>query len=104
MMWKPQTRANYLEIYERYVRSEFGKKKIGEIKYSDILFFYNHLITEKNLHIGTIQYLQRLIRPSLEMAVRDNIIRINPANGMNGADGGKEKYLLNILQKKNITL
>ena len=63
------TRANYLEIYERYVRSEFGRKKIGEIKYSDILFFYNHLITEKNLHIGTIQYLQRPIRPSLEITL-----------------------------------
>lgn len=79
---RASTRANYLEIYERYVRSEFGRKKIGEIKYSDILFFYNHLITEKNLHIGTIQYLQRLIRPSLELAVRDNIIRINPASGV----------------------
>lgn len=76
------TRANYLEIYDRYVRNEFGKRKIGEIKYSDILFFYNYLITEKNLHIGTIQYLQRLIRPSLELAVRDNIIRVNPANGV----------------------
>ena len=76
------TRANYLEIYERYVRQEFGKKKVGEIKYSDILFFYNYLITERNLHIGTIQYLQRLIRPSMELAVRDNIIRANPANGV----------------------
>ena len=86
------TRANYLEIYERYVRSELGRKKIGEIKYSDILFFYNHLITEKNLHIGTIQYLQRLIRPSLEMAVRDNIIRINPANGILMEKVGIKRY------------
>lgn len=32
--------------------------------------------------VNTIQYLQRLIRPSLELAVRDNIIRLNPANGV----------------------
>lgn len=69
------TRSNYLEVYDRYVRNEFGKKKLVEIKYSDILFFYNYLITDKDLHIGTVQYIQRLIRPSLEMAVRDNIIR-----------------------------
>ena len=76
------TKANYQEMYDRYVRNEFGKKKIGEIKYSDVLFFYNYLITDKNLHIGSVQYIQRLIRPSLELAVRDNIIRGNPANGV----------------------
>lgn len=76
------TKANYQEMYDRYVRNEFGKKKIGEIKYSDVLFFYNYLITDKNLHIGSVQYIQRLIRPSLELAVRDNIIRSNPANGV----------------------
>lgn len=76
------TRANYLEVYDRYVRNEFGRKKIGEIKYSDILFFYNHLICDLGLHIGTVQYIQRLIRPALEIAVRDNIIRANPANGV----------------------
>ena len=76
------TRANYLEVYDRYIRNEFGRKKIGEIKYSDILFFYNHLICDLGLHIGTVQYIQRLIRPALEIAVRDNIIRANPANGV----------------------
>lgn len=68
------TRANYLEVYDRYIRNEFGRKKIGEIKYSDILFFYNHLICDLGIHIGTVQYIQRLIRPALEIAVRDNII------------------------------
>ncbi len=76
------TKANYQEIYDRYVRNEFGLRKLADIKYSDILFFYNQLITEKDLHIGTIQYIQRVIRPSLEMAVRDNIIRANPADGV----------------------
>lgn len=76
------TRSNYLTVYDRYVREEFGKKKLREIKYSDILFFYTYLISEKNLQIGTVEYIHRLIRPSLEMAVRDNIIRKNPAEGI----------------------
>ena len=76
------TKANYHTVYDRYVRNDFGKKKIGSIKYSDILFFYNHLISDLGLHVGTVQYVQRLIRPALEMAVRDNIIRVNPANGV----------------------
>lgn len=77
---RTSTRSNYLEIYDRYVREGFGKRTLSSIKYSDILFFYIQLITGKNLHIGTIEYLQRIIRPSLEMAVRDNIIRTNPAD------------------------
>ncbi len=79
---RPSTRSSYLSVYDRYVRDDFGKKKLVSIKYSDILFFYNRLMKEKDLHIGTIQYIQRVIRPSLEMAVRDNIIRSNPAEGV----------------------
>lgn len=79
---RPSTRSSYLSVYDRYVRDDFGKKKLVSIKYSDILFFYNRLMREKDLHIGTIQYIQRVIRPSLEMAVRDNIIRSNPAEGV----------------------
>lgn len=101
------TRSNYLEVYDRYVRNEFGKKKLVEIKYSDILFFYNYLITDKDLHIGTVQYIQRLIRPSLEMAVRDNIIRKNPANGIiqqlkkNPQTGGAYKrHALTLVQQR----
>ena len=76
------TKASYQEIYDRYVRNDLGLRKLSSIKYSDILFFYTKLIDEKNLHIGTIQYIQRVIRPSLEMAVRDNILRVNPADGV----------------------
>lgn len=74
------TRASYFEVYDRYVREEFGKKKISDIRYSDILYFYTYLLEEKGLHIGTVQYIQRLIHPSLEIAVRDNLIRKNPAD------------------------
>lgn len=76
------TNSNYYAVYDRYVRDDFGKKKLVDIKYSDILFFYNYLMVEKDLHIGTIKYLQRIIRPALELAVRDDIIRKNPANGV----------------------
>lgn len=76
------TKANYIDTYDRYVREDFGRKKLNDIRYSDILFFYQQLIKDKNLHMGTIQYIQRVIHPSFEMAVRDNIIRTNPAHGV----------------------
>ncbi len=76
------TRCNYLDVYDRYIREGLGKKKLDTIKYSDILFFYNRLLTEEGLHIGTIEYIQRLIHPALELAVMDNILRANPSNGI----------------------
>lgn len=36
------TYTNYMYMYDHYVRDSFGKKKIGEIKYSDVLYFYYH--------------------------------------------------------------
>lgn len=42
------TYTNYTYMYDRFVRPEFGKKKIGTIKYSDVLYFYLHLINEKH--------------------------------------------------------
>ena len=33
------TYTNYTYMYDRFVRPEFGKKKIGTIKYSDVLYF-----------------------------------------------------------------
>lgn len=79
---RESTRVNYMDCYRRYVRSGFGKKKIASIKFTDVLVFYSDLLTEKKLHISTIKYLQRLIRPAFELAVRDNIIRSNPADGI----------------------
>ena len=38
---RSSTKSNYVYTYNRYVRKGFGKKKITDIKYSDVLFFYN---------------------------------------------------------------
>ena len=35
------TRSNYLYMYDRHVRETFGERKIADIKYSDVLQFYN---------------------------------------------------------------
>lgn len=51
---RPTTRSNYCYMYDQYVRDDFGKRIIAEIKYSDIKFFYYHLINERNLQINTV--------------------------------------------------
>ncbi len=41
------TRSNYLYMYDRFIRDTFGKKKIAEIRYSDVLQFYNYLLISR---------------------------------------------------------
>lgn len=41
---KETTKANYLYMYNRFVRNTFGKRKISEIRYSDVKEFYFSLL------------------------------------------------------------
>ncbi len=75
------TMTNYVYTYDRYVRKGFGKRKIAEIRFSDVLSFYLAL-SERGLAVNTIDSVQCVIRPSFQMAVRDNVIRTNPTDGV----------------------
>ena len=50
---KPTTKSNYLYMYDRFVRDTFGKRNIAEIKYSDVVQFYNYLVEKQELQINT---------------------------------------------------
>ena len=78
---RPTTLAAYAFTYDRYVRDLLGKKRIGEVKYSDILYFYNYLMKERNLKAETVDKVHTLLHPMFTLAVRDNIIRKNPTDG-----------------------
>lgn len=78
---RSSTMTNYLYTYERYVRKGFGKKKIADVRYSDVAMFYLGL-KEKGLDISTIDSVNTLLRPTFQLAVRDNVIRANPADGV----------------------
>jgi len=76
------THSNYLYVYDRFVRGTFGRRKIAEIKYSDVLQFYYHLLNEEELALGTLDSVHTLLHPTFQLAVRDEIIRINPSDGV----------------------
>lgn len=76
------TYSNYVYMYDRYIRGGFGKKKIGEIKYSDVLYFYYDLMKNQNLQVNTLESIHTLLHPTFQLAVRDNIIRNNPSDGV----------------------
>ena len=79
---RDSTRSNYIYMYNRFVRNDFGKKKLIDIKYSDILQYYLHLINDEQLAIATVDNIHTLLHPTFQMAVRDDIIRKNPTDGV----------------------
>lgn len=79
---RENTYSNYVYTYDHYIRENFGKRKIAETKYSDVLFFYKHLTEEKKLSVSTLESVHTVLRPTFQLAVRDNIIRSNPCDGV----------------------
>ena len=75
------TMRNYKYMYDRFIRGGFGKKKIAAVKYSDVLQFYQHLLKEKEMQINTLETIHTVLHPTFQLAVRDNIIRVNPSDG-----------------------
>lgn len=76
------TKGNYIYMYDRFVRDTFGNKKIAEVKYSDVLQFYYYLINEKGLAVSTLDSIHCVLHPTFQMAVRDEVIRKNPTDGV----------------------
>ena len=76
---KDSTRSGYIYTYNHFVRKDFGKKKIADIKYSDVVQYYLYLLKDKNIALGTLDSIHCLLHPTFELAVRDDIIRKNPA-------------------------
>ena len=79
---RESTRSSYFYTYDHYVRDTFGNKRIAEIKYSDVLQFYQHLLKEKEMQINTLETIHTVLHPTFQLAVRDNIIRVNPSDGV----------------------
>lgn len=75
------TRQNYIGLWEGNLRDNaLGKKRLCDIKKSDILRFYNSL-SERGLKYTTIKAFDCMISPCFELAVDDDILRKNPCKG-----------------------
>lgn len=79
---RESTRSSYLYTYDHYVRDTFGLKRVAEIKYSDVLQFYYHLLNQQGISLGTLDSVHCLLHPTFQLAVRDEIIRKNPTDGV----------------------
>lgn len=79
---KTSTRTNYKYMYKKYVWDSIGRRKLPEIKYSDIKKFYNHLIREIGFKPNSMETIHTILHPIFATAVRDGYIRVNPTDGV----------------------
>lgn len=79
---RDSTKDGYIYFYDHFVRETFGMKKLIEVKYSDILQFYYYLLNDLDVSISTVETIHGLLHPTFNLAVRDDIIRKNPTDGV----------------------
>lgn len=100
------TRSNYIYMYDRFVREEFGNKFLADVKYMDVKLFYYHLLNDKDIAVNTLETIHTVIHPIFDMAVRDDIIRRNPSDGVmaeikkNSKKNKGIRYALTVEQQK----
>lgn len=76
---KKTTKANYIYTYNHLVRDSFGRRKLIDVKYTDVKKFYYSLLTDKGIKPRSLDNVHTQLHPAFQMAVRDGIIRVNPA-------------------------
>lgn len=81
---KPTTRTNYVYTYDHYVRETFGKRRLIQVRYTDVREYYYSLLFEEKLSPATVDNVHTVLHPAFQMAVRDGLIRVNPAAGVLG--------------------
>lgn len=79
---KQTTRNNYIYLYDKFVREDLGKNKISEVKYTHIKKFYQKMIIEKKLQIGSLEIIHTILHSVFDIALRDDLVRKNPTEGV----------------------
>lgn len=78
---KDNTLQNYIYMYQQYVQGGFGRCKVLDVRKSDIREYYTTLYDERGLRPSTIDGVHTVLHQVLQLAVDDDMIPSNPADG-----------------------
>ena len=98
------TKNTYRSLWRTHVEESIGKRRVDEIKYSDVVRFLSEL-SRKRLKPSTVKSIYNLMRPPFDVAVKDDIIRKNPVDGAlgqifeNGKTKKEKRHSLTIVQQ-----
>lgn len=98
---RPSTVTNYSIMWNSRVRDGLGRMKISSIKPSHIEALYAEMTTQ-GLAKNTIKLISALLKATLEMAVKNDIIRKNPAVGIKCSGAVKKREALTADQQERL--
>ena len=78
---KQNTYSNYVWMYDTFVSQTLGKRKISDIKESDVRTFYNELF-DKGIAVNTLDNIQTVLHQVFQVAVQDDAVRRNVTDGV----------------------
>ena len=65
---RTRTKENYKLMYKRYVKADPGNRRIAELKFSDMVLFYQYLLDKKELLPNTVKGIHTILRPGFCVA------------------------------------
>lgn len=79
---KERTLLNYKSLWRRLVAPSIGNREVEKLRYSDVAKFFSSLADENGLGASSINNVYSLVHPVFELAVKDDLIKKNPSNGV----------------------
>ena len=89
---KEHTFANYVYMYNRFVRDEIGMMKLKDIRKSYIGSYYNGIVRNGKMALNTLETIQNVLHQVFAVAVDDEYIRVNPTDGVLTAIKAAHQY------------
>ena len=77
---KARTHANYIYLFDSFVRPSFGKKRVVQVKRTDVRAFYISLLEERCVTMATVENVHNVLQQVFQYAVDDDILRKNPCD------------------------
>lgn len=77
---KATTLSNYVFAFESFIKPSFGKKRVIQVKRTDVRAFYISLLEERCVSIGTVENVHNVLQQVFQYAVDDDILRKNPCD------------------------
>lgn len=79
---RDMTFERYVYRYEKYIWEYLGRRKVADIKKSDILSFYNKLIDENGLMPSSVNEINVVLHQIFALAVDDDLLYKNPSDNV----------------------
>ena len=77
---KASTASGYVFVFDSLIRPSFGKKRVAQLKRTDVRAFYISLLEERGISMGTLDSVHNVLQQVLQYAVDDDILRKNPCD------------------------